>query len=104
MVNLSLNANKRRCSNGFVKKKAKSFNLRSIGIEKGKVFINNSLCCYYMFLWSKCKTLCSEKQDETFWVSIGQIKIRNEPEVPVSQINHITVLQKLFLSHGFQLK
>ena len=32
------------------KNKAQGFNLRSAGFESGKVFINESLCCYYKFL------------------------------------------------------
>ena len=38
------------------KNKAKDFDPRSIGIESGQGFINESHCCYYKFLWSKCET------------------------------------------------
>ena len=37
------------------KNKNKNFNPRSIDLDSNKVFINESLCCYYKFLWSKCK-------------------------------------------------
>ena len=86
------------------KNKAKGFNPCSIGIESGKVFINESLCRYYTFLWSKCKTLWSEERIEAFWASNDQIKIIIEPKGAVSQITHITDLQKLFPSYDFQSK
>ena len=86
------------------KNKAKGFNPCSIGIESGKVFINESLCRYYTFLWSKCKTLWSDERIEAFWASNGQIKIIIEPNGAVSQITHITDLQKLFPSYDFQSK
>ena len=35
------------------KYKAKAYNPHSIDVESGKVFINESLCHYYKFLWSK---------------------------------------------------
>ena len=72
--------------NGFVKKtnKAKGFNPHSIGIESGKVFINESLSHYYNFLCSKCKTLWSEEWIEAFWVNNGEIKCRIKPEGAVS--------------------
>ena len=86
------------------KKKAKHFNPRSIGLESGKVFINESLCCYYTSLWSKCKTLWSEEWIEAFWVSNSQIKMRIEPEGTVSGITHITDLLNLFPSYDLQFK
>ena len=92
------------CQRNKNKNKVKGFNLRSIGIESGKVFINESLCHYYKFLWSKCKTLWSEERTEAFWVSNGQIKIRIEPEGAVSRITRITDLQKLFPSYDSQFK
>ena len=61
------------------KSKAKGFNPRNIGNESGKGFIIESLCHYYTFLWSKCKTLWSDERIEAFWVSNDQIKIRIEP-------------------------
>ena len=39
------------------KNKNKNFNPRSIDTDSNKVFINESLCRYYKFLWSKCKKL-----------------------------------------------
>ena len=78
----------------FLSKKAKDFLTHGIGIDK--VFINKSLCHYCKFLWSKCKTLWSEEQIETFWVSNDQIRI--------NQITYITDLQKLFPSYDFWFK
>ena len=69
------------------KNKNKNFNPRSIDIDSNKFFINESLCCYYKFLWSKWKKLWNEEWIEAFWVRKGQIKFRIEPEGAVSQIS-----------------
>ena len=84
------------------KNKNKNFNRWSIGIDSNKVFINEVLCRYYKFLWSKCKKLRAEKWIEAFWVSNGQIKLRIEPEGAVSRISHIQDLQKLLPDYNFQ--
>ena len=91
-----------------------NFNPRSIDIDSNRqykhsidsidieVFINESLCRYYKFLWRKCKKLWDEKWIEAFWVSKGQIKFRTEPEGAVSQISLTQDLQKLLPDYNFQ--
>ena len=39
------------------RKKLKSFDPRSIGIDSVSVYVNESLCQYCKFLWSKCKSV-----------------------------------------------
>ena len=43
------------------KNKNKNFNPRSIDIDSNKVFINESVCRYYKFVWSKCQKLWTEE-------------------------------------------
>ena len=43
------------------KNKNKNFSPRSIHIDSNKVFINESVCRYYKFLWSKCQKLWTEE-------------------------------------------
>ena len=71
------------------KNKDKGFKPLNVSIESGKVFINESLCHYYKFLWSICKNLWSVDCIEAFWVNNYQIKIRIEPEGAESRITHI---------------
>ena len=71
------------------KHKNKIFNPRSIDTDSKKIIINEGLCRYYKFLWSKCKKLWTEEWIDAFWVSKGQFKLRIEPEGGVSRISHI---------------
>ena len=94
---------KKRCWNYLTKKiKNKNFNPQSIDIGSKKVFINEILCHYYKFLWSKCKKLWTEEHIEAFWVISSQIKLRIEPDGTVSRISHIYDLQKLLPDYNFQ--
>ena len=80
MINLTSNFLEETVLKWFCQKnKAKGFNPCSFVIESGKFFINESLCHYYNFLWSKCENLWSEERIEAFWVSNDQIKIKIEP-------------------------
>ena len=84
------------------KNKNKNFNPQNIDTDSKKVFINESFCRYYKFLWSKCKTLWTKKWIKAFWVGNGQIKLRIEPEGSVSRVSHIQELQKLLPDYYFQ--
>ena len=58
------------------KKKLKNIDDKKIELSSGtKVFINESLCAYYILLWSKCKTLFLEKKIALFCVTNGTVKI-----------------------------
>ena len=85
-----------------IKTKIRTLTLQSIDIDSNKVFINESLCRYSKFLWSKCKKFRTEKWTEAFWVSNGPIKRRIEPDGAVSGISHIQDLQKLLPDYNFQ--
>ena len=48
----------------------KNVDLNGTGIPPvTPIFVNQSLCKHYKFLWSKCKKLCLNKVVESFWVS-----------------------------------
>ena len=59
------------------KKKLKNIDHKKNGLSSGmKVFTNESLCCYYKLLWSKCKKLFLEKKITLFWVTNGTVKVK----------------------------
>ena len=59
------------------------------------MFVNQSLCWYYKFLWSKCKQLWLNKVIEIFWVSKGSCRISLVGK-PVKAITHIDEWKILF--------
>ena len=95
---------KNRCWNGSVKKcKGKGFNHRSIGIEKAKMFINESLCRTLTSYGVNAKHYGQRNGLKPSGLTMTKMKIRIKPEGAVSRITHITDLQKLFPSYDFQL-
>ena len=86
------------------RKKLKGFNLRSMDIDSGRIYVNESLCLYHKFLWSKCKQICSKEKNESFRVNNGHQKIRVELEGAVSLMSHISDLVILFPEFDFQVK
>ena len=61
------------------------------------IFVNQSLCRYYKFLWSKCKILWLNKIIESFLASKGLCRIRLiDNSVKLSDIEH---LKSLFPGH-----
>ena len=67
------------------------------------IFVNQSLCSYYKFLWSKCKKLWLNKVVESFWVSKGSCRIRLIDN-SVKIITHIKDLKSLFPGHAILRK
>ena len=57
------------------KKKLKTTNLSAMGISQ-PVFVNDSLCKYYKFLWSKCKKLLNGRFMQRFWISNGTLRLK----------------------------
>ena len=57
------------------------------------IFVNQSLCSYYKFLWSKCKILWLNKIIETFWASKGSCRIRLiDNSAKLSDTEHLKTL------------
>ena len=75
------------------KKKLKSTDFSSMNVQ-GPVYINNSLCSYYKFLWSKCKSLRNGNFIHSFWVTNGLIHIKVSSQS--QEVSHICDLEELF--------
>ena len=76
------------------KKKLKSIKPQNIGFPSGcKVYINESLCKYYKYLWWKCKLLQTRVSIQSFWVTNGSIRIRHQND-EVTCVTHIEDLER----------
>ena len=78
------------------KVKLKNKDLSSINLpSSAKIYINESLCGYYRYLWSKCKRLLNNQRINSVWVVNGclRIKLRNDR---VTNITHMEDLEDLF--------
>ena len=60
------------------------------------LYINQSLCPYYRMLWSKTKTLYKKRKIDSFYVSIGNIKIRLQENARPITISHTHDFIKYF--------
>ena len=79
------------------KKKLKSVDITKVGLPQGSlVFINQSLCSYYKYLWSLCKRLHSKKLIHSFWVSNGNVNLKVRENTPVLLVLHVSDLEKHF--------
>ena len=83
------------------KKKLKSVDITKVGLPQGSlVFINQSLCSYYKYLWSLCKRLHSKKLIHSFWVSNGNVNLKVRENTPVLLVSHVSDLEKHFHIKG----
>ena len=58
------------------KKKLKSMKPQNIGLPSScKIYINESLCKYYKYLWWKCKLLQTCGNIQSLWVTNGSVGI-----------------------------
>ena len=79
------------------KKKLKSMKPQNIGLPSGcKIYINESLCKYYKYLWWKCKLLQTRGSIQSFWVTNGSIRIRHQND-QVTSVTYIEDLEQHFL-------
>ena len=79
------------------KKKLKTINLSQKGFSPNTiVFINESLCSYYIFLWLECKKIWSKILIVSFWVSNGSIRIKQSENSPAILVSHINDMLKRF--------
>ena len=60
------------------------------------IIINDGLCSYYKYLWSKCKRLWTNKYMHTFWVLNSSMKIKVRENSKPNTISHITDLENVF--------
>ena len=79
------------------KKKLKSVDITKVGLpQESSVFINQSLCSYYKYLWSFCKRLHSKKLLHSFWVSNSNVSLKNRQNTLVMLVSHVSDLEKHF--------
>ena len=79
------------------KNKLKVADKTKLGFEDDhKIFINESLCPEYRFLFWKCRLLLKSKKIFSYWTFNGIPKIKLSDEGRVYAITHVQDLQKLF--------
>ena len=78
-------------------KKLKSMKPQNIGLPSGcKVYINESLCKYYKYVWWKCKLLQTRGSIQSFWVANGSIRFRHQND-EVTSVTYFEDLERHFL-------
>ena len=79
------------------KKQLKTTDLSQNGfLPNTIVFVNESLCSYYRFLWSECKKVWSKNSIVFFWISNGSVRIKECENSPAMLVSHISDLVKRF--------
>ena len=92
IIKLSKRKDAARVTNN--KKKLKSMKPQNIGLPSGcKIYINESLCKYYKYLWWKCKLLQTRGSIQSFWVTNGSIRIRHQKD----EVTYVTHIETAFL-------
>ena len=82
------------------KKRLKSMKAQNIGLPFGcKIYINESLCKYYKYLWWKCKLLQTRGSIQLFWVTNGSIRVRHQND-EVTSATYIEDLEQHFLEEN----
>ena len=71
-------------------------NLASIEKYKKKMYINESLCPHYRYLYGMCKKLWIEKRLLQFWVSNGTVRYRLSEHGHFTIVRHIKELEDAF--------
>lgn len=75
------------------KTELKGIDLSSIAI-RGKVYISDSLCKYYKFLWKKFITLQSNQFIHFFWVTTCTVRLKAVENGRVHVITHLSYFRK----------
>ena len=79
-----------------VKKELKNLDMTDLDFSEGtKIFVNESLCPYYRWLWSVCKKLRERKYIHSFFTSNGTIKVMLSENGRAHSITHDEDLKKL---------
>ena len=74
----------------------------SVGLPSScRIYINESLCKYYKFLWYKCRLLLSRNCIDSFWVTNGSLRIKSV-DGDVTTISHLENLEAMFLEEDLQ--
>ena len=68
-----------------------------------KLYINDSLCPYYIGLWNVAKKLWNKKKIFFYLIFSGTVRIRLQQKGPYSIITHINDLKELFSDENFSM-
>ena len=80
-----------------VKKQLKDLACTLFNFQDGmKIFVNESLCPYYNWLWNKCKTIKNKNKLHQFYTLNGIIRVRLVEHGPVKNVKYISDLEELF--------
>ena len=99
-------ASRKDCINTLKKRQ----NLKKVDKEKlglgddDKIYINESLCPEYRFLFWKCRLMAGVNKIYSFWTFNGTIKIKLSEEGRILPITHVKDLEKLFPETDFSKK
>ena len=80
-----------------VKKQLKDLNCTLFNFPDGtKIFLNESICPYYIELWNKCKAIKNKNKLHQFYTINGIIKVKLVEHSSVKTVTHISDLDELF--------
>ena len=83
----------------------KKIDKAKLGIgDDDKIYVNESLCPEYRFLFWKCRLLAGVNKIYSFWTFNGTIKIKLSEEGRILPITHVKDLEKLFPDTDFSKK
>ena len=69
--------------------------------EDDAIFVNESLCPEYRFLFWKCRKLASVRKIYSYWTFNGTIKIKLSENGKIHAITHVSDLKALFPNENF---
>ena len=85
--------------------KLKKVDKKKLGLgEDDKIYINESLCPEYRFLFWKCRLLAGVNKIHSFWTFNGTVKIKLSEDGRIISITHVKDLEKLFPDTDFSKK
>ena len=85
-----------------IKKDLKSMSFTDIDLPTGtKIYINESLCSYYRWLWSNCKKLKNANIIHTFYTVNGTVKVKVSDDGRARNITHMEDLKDIAPDFSF---
>ena len=88
-----------------VKRDLRNMDCTELDLPAGTtLYLNESLCSYYRWLWSNCKKLRNDKLIYSFYTVNGTVKIKQHEEDMPYPVTHIEDLKKIFPDYDFTKK
>ena len=96
-------ANRKDCINTLKNRKnLQKADMTKLGFnEDDRIYINESLCPEYRFLFWKCRLLAGVNKIHSYWTFNGAIKIKLSEDGRIYAITHVKDLEKLFPNTNF---